>query len=60
MMIQDDFFRSRLDQMVDPRNPLVILSHHLPWEDIERNRPNQPVFSLNSRHTHGKVHFLKF
>ena len=27
---------------------------------LRRNRPNQPVFSLNSRHTHGKVHFLKF
>ena len=30
-----DFFRSRLDGMVDPRHPLVVLSKRLPWVSIE-------------------------
>ena len=31
----DDFFRSRLDQMIDLHHPLVTLSHRLPWAHIE-------------------------
>ena len=31
----DDFFRSRLDQMIDPRHPLAVLAQRLPWEQIE-------------------------
>lgn len=31
----DDFFRSRLDQMIDMRHPLVVLSQRLPWAHIE-------------------------
>ena len=30
-----DFFRSRLDQMIYLRHPLAVLSHRLPWTDIE-------------------------
>lgn len=31
----DDFFRSRLDQMIDLRHPLCILASHIPWQEIE-------------------------
>lgn len=31
----DDFFRSRLDQMIDLRHPLCILGSHIPWQEIE-------------------------
>jgi len=31
----DDFFRSRLDQMIDPRHPLAVLAQRLHWERIE-------------------------
>jgi IS5 family transposase len=31
----DDFFRSRLDQMIDLRQPLVILASRMPWLGIE-------------------------
>ncbi len=28
----EDFFRARLDHMIDLRNPLVILASRLPWQ----------------------------
>jgi transposase, IS5 family len=31
----DDFFRARLDQMIDMRHPLVALSQRLPWTHIQ-------------------------
>lgn len=34
-MATDDFFRSRLDQMIDLRHPLVVLSSRMPWTQIE-------------------------
>ena len=30
-----DFFRSRLDQMIDLRHPLAVLATRLPWAVIE-------------------------
>jgi transposase, IS5 family len=30
-----DFFRGRLDQMIDLRHPLAVLSTHMPWQEIE-------------------------
>ena len=35
-MSTPDFFRARLDGMVDPRHPLVVLTGRLPWAQIER------------------------
>lgn len=35
MMSTPDFFRSRLDQMIDLRHPLAVLSTRLPWALIE-------------------------
>ena len=34
-MSTPDFFRSRLDQMIDLRHPLAVLSKRLPWSAIE-------------------------
>ena len=34
-MSTSDFFRSRLDQMIDLRHPLAVLSARLPWASIE-------------------------
>lgn len=31
----EDFFRLRLDMMLDLRSPLVVLSSHMPWQQIE-------------------------
>jgi IS5 family transposase len=30
-----DFFRNRLDQMIDLRHPLALLSTRMPWQEIE-------------------------
>ena len=34
-MSTPDFFRSRLDQMIDLRHPLAVLATRLPWVSIE-------------------------
>ena len=34
-MATDDFFRARLDQMIDQRHPLAILAGRMPWSQIE-------------------------
>ena len=31
----DDFFRSRLDQMIDSKHPLTVLASRLPWDKME-------------------------
>ena len=31
----DDFFRSRLDQLIDLRHPLAVLANRMPWQEIE-------------------------
>lgn len=34
-MATDDFFRARLDQMIDLRHPLAVLASRMPWPQIE-------------------------
>jgi IS5 family transposase len=34
-MATDDFFRARLDRMVDPRHPLAVLARKMPRAEIE-------------------------
>jgi transposase, IS5 family len=31
----EDFFRGRLDQMINLRHPSAVLSIHMPWQEIE-------------------------
>ena len=46
-MATDDFFRARLDQMIDLSHPLVVLSQRMPWPQIEAALA--PHFSRPSR-----------
>ena len=50
-MATDDFFRARLDQMIDLRHPLVVLAGRLPWGQIEAALA--PAFAR--KHRAGKV-----
>ena len=34
-MATDDFFRARLDSMIDMRHPLAVLATRMPWAEIE-------------------------
>ena len=31
----DDFFRSRIDHMIDLRHPLAVLASRMPWQQVE-------------------------
>ena len=46
-MSTSDFFRARLDGMVDSRHPLVVLTARLPWPQIEQVLT--PHFARRSR-----------
>jgi len=46
-MATDDFFRARLDQMIDLRHPLAVLATRMPWGVIEASLA--PVFSHRDR-----------
>jgi len=43
----DDFFRARLDQMIDRRHSLVILANRMPWAQIEAALA--PMFTRSER-----------
>ena len=49
-MATDDFFRARIDQMIDLGHPLAVLAQRLPWTELEAalapvfaRKPKQPV-----------------
>jgi IS5 family transposase len=46
-MATDDFFRARLDQMIDLRHPLAVLATRLPWTEIEKTLA--PAFAHRDR-----------
>jgi len=46
-MVIDDFFRARLDQMIDLRHPLAVLAGRLPWSQIEATLA--PAFERKNR-----------
>jgi IS5 family transposase len=35
MLMTFDFFRNRLDQLIDLRHPLAVLANRMPWQEIE-------------------------
>lgn len=51
----DDYFRARLDQMIDLQHPLALLAKRLPWDAIEAritpllSRKNRPGYSKIAR-----------
>lgn len=47
-MATDDFFRARLDQMIDLRHPLAVLANRMPWAQIESALA--PAFARKNRH----------
>jgi IS5 family transposase len=49
-MATDDFFRARLDSMIDMRHPLVVLATRMPWAEIEASLA--PVLSHKDRSGH--------
>jgi len=46
-MSTPDFFRSRLDAMIDLRHPLAVLAKRMPWDAIEASLA--PVFERKAR-----------
>ena len=46
-MATDDFFRARLDQMIDLRHPLAVLASRMPWGQIEAAL--SPAFARKNR-----------
>jgi IS5 family transposase len=46
-MATTEFFRDRLDAMIDLRHPLAVLAARMPWSQIESNLA--PVFELRDR-----------
>ena len=43
----DDFFRSRIDHMIDLRHPLAVLASRMPWQQIEASVAH--LFSRKAR-----------
>ena len=39
----DDFFRSRLDHMIDLRHPLAVLASRMPWQEIEASLAQEKI-----------------
>jgi IS5 family transposase len=37
----DDFFHSRIDQMIDLRHSIAVLASHMPWQEIEASLAKQ-------------------
>jgi transposase, IS5 family len=46
-MATDDFFRARLDSMIDMRHPLAVLATRMPWAEIEASLA--PAFAHKDR-----------
>ena len=46
-MATDDFFRARLDTMIDMRHPLAVLATRMPWSDIDASLA--PLFARHDR-----------
>ena len=46
-MSTPDFFRARLDTMIDMRHPLAVLATRMPWEQIEASLA--PLFAHKDR-----------
>jgi transposase InsO family protein len=42
MLMTDDFFRNRLDQLIDLRHPLAVLANRMPWQEIEASLAHRP------------------
>jgi hypothetical protein len=50
----NDIFLSRIDQMIDLRHPLAVLSSYLPWQKIEASDSH-----LFVRKAHDQIHLIQ-
>ena len=46
-----DFFRSRLDHMIELRHPLAVLASRMPWQQLEASVSH--LFARKSRANQG-------
>ena len=51
----DDFFRSRIDHMIDPRHPLAVLASLMPWQEIEA----RVTKNLSVNYVYRELHFAE-
>jgi len=53
----DDFFHSRIDQMIDLRHPLALFAPHMPWQEIEASLAKQLAREVKkgSQHSRGRA-----
>lgn len=47
-MATDDIFRTRLDQMIDPRHPLAVLASRMPKSQIEASQIGRAKLNADS------------
>jgi IS5 family transposase len=52
-MSQEDFFRARLEHMIDLKHPLAVLAQRLPWAQIESTLA--PLFEHEAKPVQGEV-----
>lgn len=52
-MGQEDFFRARLEQMIDLKHPLAVLAQRLPWTEIESALA--PLFEHKAKPVHSEL-----
>ena len=48
MSMTEDFFRNRLDQLIDLRHPLAVLANRMPWQEIEASLAHRFVRQVRS------------
>jgi hypothetical protein len=51
-----DFFRSRLDQMIDLRHPLAVLASRMRWQDIASSIAHAFARKVRARLYTGGLH----
>ena len=47
-MVNQDLYRQTLEEMVDPRHPLVVLARRIPWDQLEARIEPLMVRNLRS------------
>jgi oxalate decarboxylase/phosphoglucose isomerase-like protein (cupin superfamily) len=55
MLIADDFFRNRLDQLIDRRNPLAVLANRMHWQESEASLAHRFARQERSEKTIGEL-----
>ena len=51
----EDFFRARLDHMIDLRHPLAVLSSRMPWQQIATDSSAAGRCRTSGKRNHGRL-----